>query len=121
MRTRPDQLTRIDLPDGAVMVDEYGYITDPDQWSERFAEHAARAEGIELTPEHWEILRFMRDWHDARGVAADQRFVLGMLAERNGTDKAGAKRVLYALFPGGHVKQVCKLAGMRQPRAWSTG
>ena len=28
---------------------------------------------------------------------------------------------LFRLFPYGYVKQACKLAGMRRPRAWSTG
>ena len=28
---------------------------------------------------------------------------------------------LFRLFPYGYVKQACKIAGMRRPRAWSTG
>jgi tRNA 2-thiouridine synthesizing protein E len=28
---------------------------------------------------------------------------------------------LFVLFPYGYVKQACKIAGMRRPRAWSTG
>ena len=28
---------------------------------------------------------------------------------------------LFMLFPYGYVKQACKIAGMRRPRAWSTG
>ncbi|WP_231363566.1 TusE/DsrC/DsvC family sulfur relay protein [Thioalkalivibrio sulfidiphilus] len=28
---------------------------------------------------------------------------------------------LYELFPYGYMQQVCKIAGMRRPRAWSTG
>ncbi|HDK03426.1 MAG TPA: sulfite reductase subunit gamma, partial [Gammaproteobacteria bacterium] len=28
---------------------------------------------------------------------------------------------LFTLFPYGYVKQACKLAGMRRPRAWSSG
>ncbi|WP_319823491.1 TusE/DsrC/DsvC family sulfur relay protein [Thalassovita sp.] len=121
MRTRPDKLTRITLPTGSVLVDEYGYLTDPDQWTPEFAETAAASEGVPLGPEHWDILRFMRDFHDRHGVAADQRFVLKQLSDTHQTDKATAKQRLYTLFPGGYVKQACKIAGMRQPRAWSTG
>ncbi len=121
MRTRPDKLTGIALPSGTVLVDEYGYITDPDHWTPDFAEITANAEGIALGPAHWDILRFMRDFHDRHGVAADQRFVLKRIAQSHETDKAAAKQRLYALFPGGYVKQACKIAGMRQPRAWSTG
>lgn len=28
---------------------------------------------------------------------------------------------MYELFSYGYVRQACKIAGMRQPRAWSTG
>ena len=34
--------------------------------------------------------------------------------------QAGRER-LFQLFPYGYVKQACKIAGMRKPRAWSTG
>jgi tRNA 2-thiouridine synthesizing protein E len=29
--------------------------------------------------------------------------------------------MLFELYPYGYVKQACKIAGMRRPRAWSTG
>ena len=32
-----------------------------------------------------------------------------------------AQKKLFELFPYGYVKQACKIAGMRRPRAWSTG
>ena len=32
-----------------------------------------------------------------------------------------AHKKLFELFPYGYVKQACKIAGMRRPRAWSTG
>lgn len=121
MRTRPDILTEIDLPSGTVTVDEYGYITDPSKWSKDFARLAAKREGVELTPEHWAVIGFMREFHDDHDVAADQRFVLAFIAGRSGLGKAETRRRMYELFPYGYVKQACKIAGMRQPRAWSTG
>lgn len=121
MRTRPDVLTTIDLPAGPVTVDEYGYLTDPDLWTPAFAEHVARAEGISLTPRHHEVIAFMRNWLDEHGVAPDVRFVLKLLAAPQGLSKQQAKDALFALFPYGYVKQACKIAGMKQPRAWSTG
>jgi len=121
MRTRPDKLTEITLPDGKVTVDEYGYITDPFLWSRAFAEHTARAEGITLTDRHFEVIDFIRAERDEHGVTPDQRFVLRRLGHGSGLTKAQAKDALYALFPQGYVKQACKIAGMKQPRAWSTG
>ena len=121
MRTRPDTLSPVSLPSGTVSVDEFGYITDPDAWTRDFAHHAARSEGIELTAGHWPIIDYMRKFHDEHGVAADQRFVLRLIGETGNIDKAAARRRMYELFPYGYVRQACKIAGMRQPRTWSTG
>ena len=121
MRTQPDQLTEIDLPGGKVTVDEHGYITDPFLWSPAFAEYAAAAEGITLTPRHYEVIEFIRSQRDEHRITPDQRFVLRFLGHGSGLSKSEAKDALYALFPQGDVKQACKIAGMKQPRAWSTG
>jgi len=121
MRALPDILTQVCLPSGNVTVDGHGYLTDPDDWSPDFAKHAAQSEGITLTPEHEEIVTFMRSYLTDHRIMADARFVLKFLADRNHTNKSGANKVLFTLFPYGYVKQACKIAGIRRPRAWSTG
>jgi len=121
MRTLPDKITIVDLADGPVSVDGHGYLTDPTDWTPAFAEHVAIKEGLTLTQEHYEVITFMRSYQEEHGIAADARFVLKFLAGRDGLDKSGSKQALFALFPYGYVKQACKVAGMKQPRAWSTG
>ncbi|MDQ2091198.1 TusE/DsrC/DsvC family sulfur relay protein [Marimonas arenosa] len=121
MRTRPDKLTELALPGGKVTVDEYGYLTDPFLWSPAFAEITAAAEGITLTRRHYEVIDFIRAERDEHGITPDQRHVLRFLGHGRGLTKSQAKDALYALFPQGYVKQACKIAGMKQPRAWSTG
>lgn len=97
--------------------DAEGYLIDPAQWSEEFASAVARDEGIMLTEDHWKIIRFMRQWLEDHGVSADARHVMKFLA---GDRETGRAR-LFELFPYGYVKQACKIAGMKKPRAWSTG
>lgn len=121
MRTLPGRRMQIFLETGAVTVDEAGYLIDPDAWSEAFARHVAGTERIDLQPPHWDVIAFMRDYLDEHGIAADARFVMRFLAQRHDLDKSGARSMLFELFPYGYVKQACKIAGMRQPRAWSTG
>ena len=101
----------------AVATDAEGYLVEPTAWSEAFAEAVARGEGLVLTDEHWRVIRFMRAWLEEHGTAADARHVMKFLA---GDRRAGRER-LFQLFPYGYVKQACKIAGMRKPRAWSTG
>jgi tRNA 2-thiouridine synthesizing protein E len=98
--------------------DAEGYLIDPADWNEEVASALAQDENIQLNDDHWDAIRFMREYYEERQVAADARFVIKHLAERFGRD---AQKKLFELFPYGYVKQACKIAGMRRPRAWSTG
>ena len=100
--------------------DEEGYLVDPADWNDSVAEALARKEGIELTEAHWSVLRFMRQYYDEHHIAPDARHVMKHLAGYRGPDQAD-RNDLFKLFPYGYVKQACKIAGMRRPRAWSTG
>jgi tRNA 2-thiouridine synthesizing protein E len=107
--------------DGSTLaVDFEGYLVDPSQWTERVAEELARQEGIVLSDEHWTVIRFMREYYEQHHIAPDARHVMKHLAETKGAGKE-ARNDLFVLFPYGYVKQACKIAGMRKPRAWSTG
>jgi tRNA 2-thiouridine synthesizing protein E len=99
-------------------LDEEGYLIDPSEWNEPLATELARGAGIELTDDHWTVIRFMRDYYAEHQVAADARHVIKHLAENSGSD---SRNRLFELFPYGYVAQACKIAGMKRPRAWSTG
>ena len=101
-------------------LDEEGYLVDPGDWNEGVAEDLARRERIALTEAHWTVIRFVRRYYEEHHIAPDARHVMKRLAEYRGADKAD-RNDLFRLFPYGYVKQACKIAGMRKPRAWSTG
>ena len=103
-----------DLPER----DAEGYLTDPSDWNDEVAQVLAQEENIQLTDDHWDTIRFMRDYYDEHQVIPDARFVIKHLAERVGKN---AQKKLFELYPYGYVQQACKIAGMRRPRAWSTG
>lgn len=98
--------------------DAEGYLIEPTDWNEDVAKVLAESENIQLTDEHWDVIHFMRAFYEENQIAADARYVIKHLAERVGRD---AQKELSNLFPYGYVKQACKIAGMRRPRAWSTG
>lgn len=100
--------------------DSEGYLIDPESWNEAAARQLASAEKIPLTDDHWKVIRFMRDSYHEHGIAVDARFVIKFLAQELGYG-AKAKERLFELFPYGYVKQACRIAGMKRPRAWSTG
>lgn len=100
------------------MRDEEGYLLDPADWNEDVATALAAGEGLSLDDSYWDVLRFMRAFYEEHQIAPDARYVIKHLAERWGGE---ARRKLFELFPYGYVQQACKIAGMRRPRAWSTG
>jgi tRNA 2-thiouridine synthesizing protein E len=101
-------------------LDEEGYLVDPGDWNEGLAGELAHRERIALTDAHWAVIRFMRRYYDEHHIAPDARHVMKHLAEYRGAERAD-RNDLFRLFPHGYVKQACKIAGMRRPRAWSTG
>ncbi|MGA7800003.1 MAG: TusE/DsrC/DsvC family sulfur relay protein [Gammaproteobacteria bacterium] len=106
--------------DTSVERDAEGYLVDPSDWNPQIAILLADDEGLELTDEHWKVIEFMRSYYDDHQIAADARFTIKFLADEMGFG-ARARSRLFQLFPYGYVKQACKIAGMKRPRAWSTG
>ena len=101
--------------------DSEGYLLDPTEWTEEIAEKItekiAEKEGVTLTDEHWAVIHFMREYWEEHQVAPDVRWTTKFVTETMG---AGRKR-LYELFPYEYAQQACRIAGMKQPRAWTTG
>jgi len=103
-----------------INIDEEGYLIEPGSWNERVAEQLAEKEGIVLGDEHWRIIRYMRNHYDEHQTAPDARHVTKFVADDLGYGRNAGSH-LFELFPYGYVKQACKIAGMKRPRAWSTG
>jgi len=111
---------QLQVDNRTIDIDDEGYLVDPADWSEAVAEQLARRENLRLEPLHWRVIEFMRAHLESRQVAADARHVIRHLADDLGLGE-GARKRLFELFPYGYVRQACKVAGMRRPRAWSTG
>ena len=95
-----------------VTTDSEGYLRDLADWSEDFARAQARSEGLALTGEHWEVIRFLRTYFQEHGVQAQVRVMIKHFAEAWGP-KRGSNHHLHAIFPrGGPQKQGNRLAGV---------
>lgn len=121
MRTLPDEIAEMPVGERRIRIDEQGFLVDPEDWSETVAEELARRQGIELTDKHWAVLQFMRNFFAEHAVSADARFAFRFLEDTFRDDQRSGRQQLFELFPYGYVGQACRIAGMRQPRAWSTG
>lgn len=98
--------------------DAEGYLIEPQEWTDAVAIELAHQENIVLNADHWDVLRFMREYYENHQVAVDVRHVIKHLATKHGPE---SRNLVFLLFPYGYVKQACKIAGMKRPRAWSTG
>lgn len=98
--------------DTEVETDSEGYLAKLDQWSEDFARAQAAAEGLALTDEHWEVIRYLRDYFHEHGVQAQVRAMIRHFAAAWGPQR-GNNHYLHDLFPvGGPQKQGNRLAGL---------
>lgn len=96
----------------AVPTDSEGYLLDLQDWSEDFARALARQEGLELTPAHWEVIRFLRDFWQEHGVQAQVRVMVRHFTAVWGAER-GSNHHLHEMFPvGGPQKQGNRLAGL---------
>ncbi|MEZ5660869.1 MAG: TusE/DsrC/DsvC family sulfur relay protein [Burkholderiaceae bacterium] len=121
MRTNPDIVASISVGARTVQVDEQGFLIDPDTWDEDIAREMAHRLGLVLTDDHWAVITFMRDYLAEHGLMADARFAMRFLEPRARERGLSGRALLFELFPYGYVGQACRISGMRQPRAWSTG
>ena len=102
-----------DMAELTVETDVQGYVTDSNDWNEGIAIILAAHESIALSEDHWRVIHFMRAMLDEHGAAADARHVMKTIGDERDVGRAR----LFELFPLGYVKQACKIAGMRRPRA----
>jgi tRNA 2-thiouridine synthesizing protein E len=109
--TRPH--TRILLVNGKeILTDSEGYLINLADWSEDFVRAQAQAEGLALTAEHWQVIRFLRDYFHEHGVQAQVRMMIRHFAKAWGK-WSGNNHYLHQLFPvGGPQKQGNRLAGL---------
>ncbi|WEF26648.1 sulfurtransferase TusE [Klebsiella aerogenes] len=97
-----------------IETDSEGYLKEPPQWSEAMAEVIAAQEGISLSVEHWEVVRFVRDFYLEFNTSPAIRMLVKAMANKFGEEK-GNSRYLYRLFPKGPAKQATKIAGLPKP------
>lgn len=104
----------IEVNGKTIEVDEEGYLVNLSDWSEEVAEFLAKEEKVEMTPNHWEVVNFLREYYNEYQIAPAIRVLTKAIAKKLGPDK-GNNKYLYELFPYGPAKQACKIAGLPKP------
>ena len=95
-------------------VDKEGYLLNETDWTREIANAMSEEDGIELSPEHWEVINFLQEYYKEYEFAPAVRVLTKAIAKKLGNDK-GNSRYLYSLFPYGPAKQGCRFAGLPKP------
>ena len=84
----------------------------PEDWDIEKAQEIARSDGIELTDDHWELIRALQEYYN-KVEFPNLRQIKDALEEK--FHSRGGMKHLYQIIPGGPVAQGCLLAGLKIP------
>jgi TusE/DsrC/DsvC family sulfur relay protein len=102
-------MTNLTIAATDVELNDEGFFTRPEQWTEEMAPELAKREGIDtLSDQHWQVIRFMRSEYLTKGTGPTVR----LLGKASGV----SVKELYQLFPKGPAKVAAKIAGIPKPR-----
>lgn len=95
-------------------VDKDGFLLDHLLWNEDIAEQLAVNEGIELTPQHWELIHLIRQFYQEFDLSPAMRPLSKYIKQHLDAEKAGSI-YLMRLFPQSPAKFLAKIAGLPRP------
>jgi tRNA 2-thiouridine synthesizing protein E len=87
-------------------LDQYGFLDEPEEWDEDFANGMAGLQGIHdgLTKEHWDFISYVRE-----KFLKENTLPLLIVACADNNLRLGK---LKALFPTGYFRGACRIAGL---------
>ncbi|HEY5032487.1 MAG TPA: TusE/DsrC/DsvC family sulfur relay protein [Actinomycetes bacterium] len=90
-----------------IHVNDEGFLTEYDEWDEDLAKVLAQNIGIDLTDEHWKVIRFLRDDFKTQGETPTTRRVQ--------TAGGVPTKEQFELFPKKPAKKMAYIAGLPKP------
>lgn len=97
-----------------------GNLLEPHRWNAELADFMAAKEGITLTPDHWEVLNFLRSFYFEFGITPMVKILMNHMATELGMERASREH-LYRLFPKGPSRQGSRIAGLPEPQGCIDG
>jgi TusE/DsrC/DsvC family sulfur relay protein len=99
--------------------DEEGYLINLAEWNEDIANVIAKGENVDMTPSHWEVVNFLRDYYNEYQIAPAVRVLTKAIGKQLGEEKGNSK-YLYELFPYGPPSRPARSRACPSPRAASS-
>jgi tRNA 2-thiouridine synthesizing protein E len=90
-----------------VQINEEGFLTNPDEWTQEIGAELAKNIGVEMTDEHWALINWLRADFKEKGETATTRRVQ--------TVGGFATKKQFELFPKKPAKKMAYIAGLPKP------
>ena len=101
-------MPEIEIGGRKFVVDEEGFLQQPDTWDDEVARLFATTEGIaEMNEQQWALVRFIREYWLEHQTAP----MIRKLCQATNLNL----RTIFKLFPSGPAKGACKVAGLPKP------
>ncbi len=91
-----------------------GRLARLSDWNEAMAEELASLDGLKLGPDHWTVIKTMREYYHDYRVSPVKKLLKRNLRKETGSDRF-TDQYLDELFPGGVQLQGTKIAGIPAP------
>jgi tRNA 2-thiouridine synthesizing protein E len=91
-----------------VHVNEEGFLTEYDEWSEEIGAELAKNIEVEMTDEHWSLIKWLREDYKEKGETATTRRVQ--------TVGGVPTKKQFELFPKKPAKKMAYIAGVPKPK-----
>jgi tRNA 2-thiouridine synthesizing protein E len=91
-----------------VHINDEGFLTEYDEWSEDIGAELAKNIDVEMTDEHWALIKWLREDYKEKGETATTRRVQtvgGVPTKRQ-----------FELFPKKPAKKMAYIAGLPKPK-----
>lgn len=89
-----------------ITVNEEGFMTNFSQWDEHVGTELAREANIELTPKHWELIKYLQEQYKNEVPLTIRKVGASGIVDIKG---------FYTLFPLAPLKTATKVAGIPKP------
>lgn len=90
-----------------VEINDEGFMTNPDEWNEEIGAELAKNIGIDMTDDHWAVIRWLRSDYGEKGETATTRRVQ--------TVGGFPTKQQFVLFPKKPARKMAYVAGLPKP------
>jgi TusE/DsrC/DsvC family sulfur relay protein len=92
-------------PPRPLPLDAEGFVVDSTLWSPGMARAIARLDDLRLTPEHWNIVYYLRERHLASGAIPS----VSQICRSQGLDRSAVRRLF------GSCREAWRISGLPYP------